>query len=187
MAAARKVSPAGDHDLLAVLAIDCASLAMLVVLPVPLTPTTRMTTGLPRRRRSSSPQSRPLIAPGLEDGHQLLLEAVAHRLAVLDALFLDALLDVAEDLLRRRDAGVGAEQHLLELVPQLVIDLAAVEEAGDAAEPALAGALERSLGLLVGFLGALEDAEQRGLLAGVRGSGGIVSTGCGAPEAAACR
>jgi len=61
---------------------------------------------------------------------------------------------------RRRDAGVRADQQLLELFPQLVIDLAALEQAGDVAEPALARAFERVLGLLVGLLRALEDAEQ---------------------------
>ena len=67
-------------------------------------------------------------------------------------------LDRAQDLLRRRDAGVGADQQLFELVPDLVVDLAAVEDAGDVAEPALAGAFERLFGLLVGLLRALEDA-----------------------------
>jgi len=59
---------------------------------------------------------------------------------------------------RRRDAGVRADQQLFQLLPDLVIDLAAVEEPGDAAEPPLAGAFERVFGLLVGLFRALEDA-----------------------------
>jgi hypothetical protein len=76
-------------------------------------------------------------------------------------VLLDAQLDIAEDFLRRGDARVGANEQLFELLPDLVVDLATVEEAGDAAEPALAGAFEGLFGLLVGLSGAFEDAEQR--------------------------
>jgi len=63
---------------------------------------------------------------------------------------------------RRRDAGVGADQEFLEFLPELVVDLPAVKEAGDAAEPAFPRPFQRVLGLFVGLLGALEDTEQRG-------------------------
>jgi hypothetical protein len=52
-----------------------------------------------------------------------------------------------EHRLRRLEAGVGAEQDLLELEPEVLVDAAAVEDAGDAAEPAAAGTAERLLRL----------------------------------------
>jgi len=72
-------------------------------------------------------------------------------------------LHVAEDLVRRGDAGVGADEQLLQLLPDLVVDLAPVEQVRDVAEPALAGAFERLLGLLVRLPGALEDTKNRDL------------------------
>jgi hypothetical protein len=65
---------------------------------------------------------------------------------------------------RRRNASVRTDEQLLQLLPDLVIELRAVEDAGDIAEPALARALERLFGLLAGLPGALEDAEQMRLL-----------------------
>jgi hypothetical protein len=59
---------------------------------------------------------------------------------------------------RGGNAGIGADEELLEFLPDLVVDLAPVEEARDVAEPALAGALERLLGLLVRLSGTPEDA-----------------------------
>jgi len=53
---------------------------------------------------------------------------------------------------RGGDAGVGADEEFFELLPDLVIDLASIEEARDVAEPALAGAFERLLGLFVRLL-----------------------------------
>jgi hypothetical protein len=52
---------------------------------------------------------------------------------------------------RGGDAGIGADEELFEILPDLIVDAAPVEEAGDVAEPALAGALERLLGLFVGL------------------------------------
>jgi hypothetical protein len=71
-------------------------------------------------------------------------------------------LHIGEDFLRGRNARVRADQQLFELVPDLVIDLRAVEETGDAGEPAFPRAFERLIGLVVGFLGALEDAKNAG-------------------------
>jgi hypothetical protein len=62
--------------------------------------------------------------------------------------------------LRRRYAGISADEQLFQLFPDFVVELRAVEEAGDVAEPALPRALEGLFGLLVGLFGALEDAEQ---------------------------
>jgi hypothetical protein len=66
-------------------------------------------------------------------------------------------LHLAEDLVSRRDARIGADQQLLEIFPDLVVDPGPIEEARDVAEPALARPFERLLGLLVGLFGALED------------------------------
>ena len=71
-------------------------------------------------------------------------------------------MDRRENLARRRYARVGADQQFFELVPDLVIDLATVEEAGYVAEPTLAGLLKRLFGLLVGLFRALEDTYQGG-------------------------
>jgi hypothetical protein len=67
-------------------------------------------------------------------------------------------LHFAQDFVRRRDAGVGADQELLQLIPHRIVDLAPIEDAGDAAEPAFARLIERLFGLLVGLFRALEDA-----------------------------
>jgi hypothetical protein len=67
-------------------------------------------------------------------------------------------LHFAQDFLRRRHSGVRADQELFEFLPELVIDLRPIEEPRDVAEPALPRTLKRLLGLLVRFLGALEDA-----------------------------
>jgi hypothetical protein len=98
----------------------------------------------------------------VEDLHQLVFQKLAHFLRILRTLLFDAQLHFAKNLLRRRDARVSADQQLFELVPDLIIDLRPVEKPRDVAEPALARALERLLGPLVGLLGAFEDAEQRG-------------------------
>ncbi len=65
-------------------------------------------------------------------------------------VFVDALADGVEDLLGGVDADVGAEQDFLELVPELIVDFAAIEDAGNAAEPASFGARDGGLGLLLG-------------------------------------
>jgi hypothetical protein len=79
------------------------------------------------------------LAARLEDADQFFLEEVADFGGVLDALLLDLELNVGEDLLGGVDAGVGADEELFELFPDLVVDFGAVEEAGDVGEPTLAG------------------------------------------------
>jgi hypothetical protein len=85
---------------------------------------------------------------------------------------------VGEDILRGRHARVGADEQLLQLEPELLVDAGALEEAGDAAEPGATGALEGGLdgagrgfdklslrgfdalvGLLLGLGGAAEQAD----------------------------
>jgi hypothetical protein len=72
---------------------------------------------------------------------------VAHLLAF------GALLHIIEDLLRRLHADVRADQQLLELLPQRVVDAAALEEPGDLPEPALARALQRLVRAVAGGFG----------------------------------
>ena len=69
------------------------------------------------------------------------------------AQIMDALAHAVEHLLRGGDADVRADEELLQLLPELVVDAAAVEEAGDLAKPAFAGALERLVGALLQLLG----------------------------------
>jgi hypothetical protein len=70
-------------------------------------------------------------------------------------------LQISEDLLGGRNTGIGADEQFLKLVPCLLVDLPAVEEARDVAEPAFPGAFQRLFCLLVRLFGALEDAKQR--------------------------
>jgi len=67
------------------------------------------------------------------------------------------------------DAGIGADEELLQLQPELLVKGRAVEEAGDAAKPGAAGALEGFgrelnrtglLGLLLGLRGAAKETYQ---------------------------
>ena len=94
---------------------------IVVVLPVPLTPTIISTAGSPLR----SIGARPVRGDLGED----LDQAVAHRLAVGgDGAGLDLVLEPLDHLGGGRRAGVGEDQRLLQPLPGLVVD--AVEEAG---------------------------------------------------------
>jgi hypothetical protein len=72
---------------------------------------------------------------------------------LLDALLLHALADVVQDLLGGLQADIGADQDFLEFLPQVVVDLAALEGADEAAEPGATGALDRLVCLLDELLG----------------------------------
>ncbi len=126
---------------------------IVVVLPVPLTPTISSTAGSPLR----SIGARAVAGDLGED----LDQAGLHRLAVGgDLAGLDLVLEPLDHLGRRRRAGVGEDQRLLEPLPGLVVDaleeargdllgqrLAALGEAlAQAAEDAAALALALSLG-----------------------------------------
>jgi hypothetical protein len=54
--------------------------------------------------------------------------------------------------LRSGHAGVGPDQEIFQLLPELFVDAAPVEEAGDVAEPTPLGALQRRLGALLVLL-----------------------------------
>jgi hypothetical protein len=76
---------------------------------------------------------------------------------------------MVQHLLGGGDAGVGADEELLQLQPELLIEGRTVEETCDAAEPGAAGTLEGFgrelsrtvfLGLLLGPRGAAKEAYQ---------------------------
>ena len=98
---------------------------MVVVLPEPLTPTTRMTNGL--------------APPGderLRDRRKHLLDLGGeHRLHLVgrDRLVVAALADRGRDPRRDVDAEIGADQHLLDLLEHGGIELALGHEVGDRA------------------------------------------------------
>ncbi len=105
----------------------------MVVLPVPLTPTTSTTPGLPSLRSTAQ---RP-VEGGVDEREQLLAEDVAHRRGRL-ALDLDPGAQPLDQLLGRAHADVGGEQGVLDLLPGVLVD----DVAGQQGEqPAPEGAL----------------------------------------------
>ena len=86
----------------------------VVVLPVPLTPTTRITVGCAPRAN---------VGGGAEE----LLDLLRERLA--EVAHLAAGLEPPHDLGRRADADVAVDERLLEPLPGLLV--AGVERAGD--------------------------------------------------------
>ena len=153
MAAARKVSPAASITLWPSSRRRRASLPMVVVLPEPLTPTTRITNG----RCAASMRSG--CAQGARISTMLARSAAIRARDVGELLARDARAQSVEDVLGRLDADVRAEQARLELLEDLRIDLAAAEQVGQivgepgvAAIEAAAQALEEA-GPLVGGAG----------------------------------
>ena len=112
IAAARNVSPAASITARPSARSFAASLPMVVVLPEPLTPTTRMTNGLA-----------PSIASGLRHRRQDLLDLGGeHRLHLVrrDLLVVAALADRRRRCAPRDvDAEIGADQRLLDLVDRI--------------------------------------------------------------------
>ena len=105
----------------------------------------------------------PEAAPGLaalQDGDQLLLEGSPHGGGLPQALRRHALAQTVQHLLGRGDADVGADEQLLQLQPELLVEGGAIEEAGDAAEPGATGALEGLFRLLLGLRGAAKETYQ---------------------------
>jgi hypothetical protein len=67
---------------------------------------------------------------------------------------------MVQHLLGGSDAGVSADEQLLQLQPELLVEGRAVEEAGDAAEPGATGALEGLFRLLLGLGSAAKETYQ---------------------------
>ena len=93
-----------------------ASLPIVVVLPVPLTPTTRITVGSGRR-------SIVVVAGAGELGEQLG-QALGQRLAADELALLGLALELLDDLRGRARADVGVDQRLLEALPGLLVEVA---------------------------------------------------------------
>ena len=114
-AAARNVSAAASTTERPDSCSRWASLPIVVVFPVPLTPTTRTTVRRPVEAEPLLPLDRDEIGDDLLQAVDEL--GLARGLALLEAL---------HDLDRRGDAAVGRDQRLLDPLPRLVV--ARVEE-----------------------------------------------------------
>jgi hypothetical protein len=119
----------GDDDFLAVFAVRLCQLGNAGGLAGAVDADDQYACRTVVRRRLLLAPDATLLFAGLEDVDERLLEDVADSLRLLDAILFDAQLQFAEDLLRRRDAGVSADQQFFEVVPDFVVDLAAVEQA----------------------------------------------------------
>ena len=116
MAAARNVSAAHSSDA-ALFALETgASLPMVVVLPEPLTPTTRITAG----GSATCAGARSLACENLE---QMLADEALQFGCVVQLMPLDALADAFQDFLGGAHTHVGRDERALELVQQIGIDL----------------------------------------------------------------
>ena len=125
-AAARKVSAAPSTTSLSSATSTRASLPTVVVLPVPLTPTTRMTAGRPSmrdeairavhrpgRRGRAAPSSQASTSASLVGAGPSTLTLVRSR---------------STSSCRGGDAEVGGEQGVLDLLPRLLVEAAAGEQ-----------------------------------------------------------
>ena len=124
MAAARKVSPAAIITLRPSALSLAASLPMVVVLPEPLTPTTRMTNGFCAR----------VDLQRLRHRRQHLLDfGRDHGLHFVgrDRLVVAAGADRIRDPHRDRGAEIGAQQHILDIVEHGAVELALGDEIGN--------------------------------------------------------
>jgi hypothetical protein len=88
------------------------------------------------------PEAAPWLDP-FQDGNELFLEDGTYEGRLPYALLLHALLETRQDVLSRADTDVGADEQLLQLEPEVVVDAGALEEAGDAAEPGATRPLQR--------------------------------------------
>ena len=116
-AAARNVSPATMSGVFPISLRRQAILPIVVVLPVPLTPTMRITVGW---LRDVDALQLGVVRPQQLGDHvgQLVLE----RLPGLDLLGGAALLELVDDLDGAVDAHVGGDQHLLGLLVEPAVD-----------------------------------------------------------------
>ena len=106
---------------------------MVVVLPEPLTPTTRMTNGF----RLASIVERP--CDRFERAGDFLGEDRLHRLR-LDSLVVAAAADRLADAGRGGEAEIGLDEDVLERVERIGVELALGEDVGDAAAERRGGA-----------------------------------------------
>src|SRR5258707_68974 len=115
MAAARKVSAAPRRTDLPSFLKRVASLAIVVVFPVPLTPTTRMTNGL-ERVVSIGDESRAGMRPRVSS------RSTSETIHFRDPLGTDALFDPIDQRHRQFRADVRAEEPFIETIDRCLID-----------------------------------------------------------------
>jgi hypothetical protein len=115
-AAARKVSPAASSTEHPSDWKSRVSLAMVVVLPAPFTPASRMMKGFGRSRASAFFERR-------EEFRERLLELAFELGAVDDALVARRRAQRFDQLRRGRDADVGCDELRLELLEEGLVDL----------------------------------------------------------------
>ena len=174
-AAARKVSAAPSTTCWSSAMSTRASLPVVVVLPVPLTPTTRMIAGWPSRRRARVRSMR-----GVDEGQQLLAEHGAHARRVAGALDAHPGAQALDQLGGGGDAEVGLQQQGLDVLPVLLGD----RVAGQQGEQALA-----QDALAAGQPGAQPDEApgRRGRDLEPGGASGRPARGSSAPAGRGCR
>jgi hypothetical protein len=110
MAAARKVSAAHSSTFFPCDRNTCDSLPMVVVLPVPFTPTTRITSGVPSTFFGGLGIGR------VQNRQQLFFQQALEFLHVFDLFAVGPVAEFAQNFLRGRGAEVGADQRGLEIV-----------------------------------------------------------------------
>ena len=157
MAAARKVSAAQSRTFLPCERNTCDSLPMVVVFPVPFTPTTRMTSGVP---------STVLTGVALAEFRmvkQFFFQQALEFGDIFDLLAVGLLAQLPEHFLGGRAAQIGADERGLEIVERVAVDLLAEgDDFLDALRQIFAGARDRLLHAVqeAGFLFFLKTAKQ---------------------------
>ena len=115
----------GQHDALPSASSRCASLPMVVVLPAPLIPTTKMTKGLTVGSMASG------LFHGLQDLRHGVLQGLEQRVDIVEFLARHAPAQLLENSRGGLDAHIGRDQPRLELIQDLGIDLAPGQQFGD--------------------------------------------------------
>ena len=98
---------------------------MVVVLPAPLTPTTRIANGAAVRVDHQRLLRRP------QDVQQRAAQRCEQRVEIAELLALDLTAQLVEDALRGFDADVRGDQSRLELVENRVVDAAGRQQVGE--------------------------------------------------------
>ena len=156
-AAARNVSAAPTTTFWPSVWRRCqASLPIVVVLPVPLTPTTRITVGSGRMSIVSSPVRASSASSSAEPAGQ--------RLAADERAVLGLALEPLDHLGGRAGADVGVDQRLLEPLPGLLVEVALEQRRLHLGRERLAGLAHR----------AAQAAEEAAPPLGGAGVGGVL-------------
>ena len=116
----------------------------------------------------------PAVAAGaLQQGDHLLAQDLAGEEGIADTVLSDPRLQVADELLADVPADVGLDEEHLQLLVEIVVEGAALEETGDLQEDTAPGLLETLLQLRIGFALAAEKLQDHGGL-----GAGLPAIGC---------